>query len=99
MDDQVQEEKPSVDSLAQTYIKMRDKREVLKRDWEAKDTAIKTQMEVIEQALLDAPSSLLNIRTELLHISSAGGLGILSSSSLPLRIVLFAGMTWPIRRT
>jgi hypothetical protein len=53
MDDQVQEEKPSVDSLAQTYIKMRDKREVLKRDWEAKDTAIKTQMEVIEQALLD----------------------------------------------
>ena len=53
MDDQVQEEKPSVDSLAQTYIKMRDKREVLKRDWEAKDTEIKTQMEVIEQALLD----------------------------------------------
>jgi len=53
MDDQVQEEKPSVDSLAQTYIKMRDKREVLKRDWEAKDTEIKAQMEVIEQALLD----------------------------------------------
>ena len=53
MNDQVQEEKPSVDSLAQTYIKMRDKREVLKRDWEAKDTEIKAQMEVIEQALLD----------------------------------------------
>jgi len=53
MDEQVQEERPSVDSLTQTYIKMRDRRETLKRDWESKDSEIKSQMEVIEVALLD----------------------------------------------
>ena len=53
MDEQVQEERPSVDSLAQAYIKMRDKREQLKREWESKDSEIKSQMEVIEVALLD----------------------------------------------
>ena len=55
MDSQVQEEKPpvDVDLLTQTYIKMRDKRSVLKQDWETKDLAIKAQMETIEQALLD----------------------------------------------
>ena len=55
MNSQVQEEKPpvDVDLLTQTYIKMRDKRSVLKQDWETKDLAIKAQMETIEQALLD----------------------------------------------
>lgn len=53
MDSDVQGTKPSVDELAQIYIKMRDRREVIKQEWEAKDSAIKSQMEVIEQELLE----------------------------------------------
>jgi len=56
MDDTVQEERPStipLDRLAQAYIKMRDARSVIKREWEEKDKEIQAQMDLIEQALLD----------------------------------------------
>jgi hypothetical protein len=53
MDAEVQEIKPSVDMLAETYIKMRDKRSVLKQDWEAKDKAIEVQMKLVEEKLLE----------------------------------------------
>jgi hypothetical protein len=55
MDDTVQEERPpvDVDKLAQAYIKMRDARSVIKREWEEKDKEIQAQMDLIEQALLD----------------------------------------------
>jgi hypothetical protein len=53
MDLQVQEEKPSVDTLTQTYIRMRDKRAIIKQEWEDRDHAIATQMQMIEEALLD----------------------------------------------
>jgi len=55
MDDTVQEERPpvDVDKLAKAYIKMRDARSVIKREWEEKDKEIQAQMDLIEQALLD----------------------------------------------
>jgi len=55
MDDTVQEERPpvDVDKLAQAYIKMRDARSVIKREWEERDKEIQAQMDLIEQALLD----------------------------------------------
>jgi len=53
MDAEVQEIKPSVDMLAETYIKMRDKRSVLKQDWEVKDKAIEVQMKLVEEKLLE----------------------------------------------
>jgi len=39
--------------LAETYIKMRDKRSVLKQDWEVKDKAIEVQMKLVEEKLLE----------------------------------------------
>ncbi len=56
MDDTVQEERPSIiplDKLAQTYIKMRDKRALMKAEWEAKDNEVKAQMEMLEEKMLD----------------------------------------------
>ena len=55
MDSQVQEEKPPIDvnQLTSIYIKMRDKRSMIKQEWEAQDNEIKAQMEVIEEKLLD----------------------------------------------
>jgi hypothetical protein len=53
MDAGVQEVKPSVDILAETYIKMRDKRSVLKQEWEVKDKAIEAQMKLVEEKLLE----------------------------------------------
>ena len=53
MDAEVQEIKPSVDMLAETYIKMRDKRSVLKQEWEVKDKAIEVQMKLVEEKLLE----------------------------------------------
>jgi hypothetical protein len=55
MDSQVQEEKPPVDvnKLTSIYIKMRDKRSILKQEWEVQDKEIQTQMDVIEQELLE----------------------------------------------
>jgi hypothetical protein len=55
MDSTVQEEKPPLDvnQLTSVYIKMRDKRSQVKQEWEAKDTKIKEQMELIEEKLLD----------------------------------------------
>jgi hypothetical protein len=56
MDDTVQEERPStipLDRLAQAYIKMRDKRSMLKAEWEAQDNEVKAQMEMLEEKMLD----------------------------------------------
>lgn len=43
----------SVDRIVSVYIKMRDKRSELLREYEEKDNAVKAQMEVIEAKLLD----------------------------------------------
>ena len=43
----------SVDKLVAVYIKMRDKRAELLRDYEEADSAVKTQMELVETKLLD----------------------------------------------
>ena len=43
----------SVDKLVAVYIKMRDKRAELLREYEEADSAVKTQMEVVESKLLD----------------------------------------------
>jgi hypothetical protein len=56
MDDTVQEERPStipLDKLAQAYIKMRDKRALMKAEWEGQDNEIKAQMEMLEEKMLD----------------------------------------------
>ena len=54
------EEKQSVpvDKLAGIYIKIRDARAKLKSDYEAKDTELQEQMDVIEEQLLEACKSL-----------------------------------------
>ena len=53
------EEKQSVpvDKLAGIYIKIRDARAKLKSDYEAKDTELQEQMDVIEEQLLEACKS------------------------------------------
>jgi hypothetical protein len=43
----------SADKLVGVYIKIRDAREELKREYDAKDTDLVGQMDVIEQTLLD----------------------------------------------
>lgn len=43
----------SVDKLVAVYIKMRDKRAELLRNYEEADGAVKAQMEVVESKLLD----------------------------------------------
>jgi hypothetical protein len=43
----------SVDKLVAVYIKMRDKRTQLLRDYEEEDGAVKAQMEMVEGKLLD----------------------------------------------
>jgi hypothetical protein len=55
MDSQVQEEKPpvDVDMLAQIYIKMRDKRSMLKQEFDKQDKEIQSQMGIIEEELLE----------------------------------------------
>ena len=55
MDSQVQEQKPPVDvnKLTSVYIKMRDRRSILKQEWEVQDKEIQIQMDVIEQELLE----------------------------------------------
>ena len=55
MDSQVQEQKPPVDvnKLTSIYIKMRDRRSILKQEWEVQDKEIQIQMDVIEQELLE----------------------------------------------
>jgi hypothetical protein len=58
MDDTVQDEKPSVDRLAQVYIKMRDKRDTMRHEWEDKDKAIESQMKLIEQEMLELCKSI-----------------------------------------
>ena len=56
MSDEVQESQPSsvpLDKLAQTYIKMRDKRALIKKAWEVQDNEIKEQMDLLEEKMLD----------------------------------------------
>ena len=43
----------SVDKLVAVYIKMRDKRAELLRDYEEADSTVKAQMEVVESKLLE----------------------------------------------
>jgi hypothetical protein len=43
----------SVDRLVAAYIKMRDKRAELLREYEAEDAEVKAQMEAVESSLLD----------------------------------------------
>jgi hypothetical protein len=43
----------SVDKLVAVYIKMRDKRAELLRDYEEADSTVKAQMEIVESKLLD----------------------------------------------
>jgi len=43
----------SVDKLVAVYIKMRDKRAELLRDYEEADSIVETQMEVVESKLLE----------------------------------------------
>jgi len=56
MDDTVQSEAtPDVplDQLAEIYLKMRDKRARLKKEWEETDKGIEEQMDVIEATMLN----------------------------------------------
>lgn len=46
-------EEISADKLVAVYIKMRDKRAALLREYEEQDEAIKSQMEMVEAKLLD----------------------------------------------
>ena len=58
MDDTVQDEAPpnkfDLDQLASIYIKMRDARDVVRREAEVKEKEIEDQLRVIEQQKLDA---------------------------------------------
>jgi hypothetical protein len=56
MDEAVQGEAPPVDmdKLAAVYIKIRDKRAVAKKEFEAKDEALEEQMQVIAEEMLEA---------------------------------------------
>lgn len=51
-------EEISVDKLVTAYIKMRDKRASLLREYEAEDEEIKSQMEVVESKLLELCKSI-----------------------------------------
>lgn len=46
-------EEISADKLVAVYVKMRDKRAALLREYEEQDEAIKSQMEMVEAKLLD----------------------------------------------
>jgi len=60
MDDQVQSEAPTpdLDSLAGIYLKMRDARDAVRREAEAKEKEIAEQMAVVEEQMLEACKSL-----------------------------------------
>lgn len=48
----------SVDRLVTAYIKMRDKRSAILREYEEQDEAIKAQMDMVESKLLDLCKSI-----------------------------------------
>tara|TARA_R110000868_G_scaffold41447_2_gene141702 strand:+ start:1471 stop:1896 length:426 start_codon:yes stop_codon:yes gene_type:complete len=56
MDEAVQEETSSVDmdKLAAVYIKIRDKRAVIKKEFDEKDKGLEEQMQLIANEMLDA---------------------------------------------
>ncbi len=47
------EEKPSVNKLTEIYLKIRDKREELKKKFEITDKRLEEQMDVVESELLE----------------------------------------------
>ncbi len=60
MEDEVKESPPQValDTLASVYLKMRDARDAVRREAEAKEKEIEEQMQVVEQQMLDACKTL-----------------------------------------
>jgi hypothetical protein len=44
----------AIDKLAEVYLTLRDKREVLSKEFESADKALKEKQEVLEAAMLDA---------------------------------------------
>lgn len=61
MDDTVQGEAPSqadLDSLAAVYLKMRDARDAVRREAEAKEKEIVEQMNIVEQEMLEVCKAL-----------------------------------------
>ncbi len=60
MEDEVKESPPQValDTLASVYLKMRDARDAVRREAEAKEKEIEEQMQVVEQQMLDACKAL-----------------------------------------
>ncbi len=60
MEDEVKESPPQValDTLTSVYLKMRDARDAVRREAEAKEKEIEEQMQVVEQQMLDACKTL-----------------------------------------
>ena len=58
MDDEVKDAPPSeqvaLDTLAAVYLKMRDARDAVRREAEAKEKEIEDEMRIVEQQMLDA---------------------------------------------
>lgn len=59
MEDEAPASEPiDLDTLAAVYLKMRDARDAVRREAEAKEKEIQEQMDVVEQQMLDACKSL-----------------------------------------
>lgn len=58
MQDEVDERPVDMNTLASIYLKMRDARDAVRREAEAKEKEIQEQMDVVEQQMLDACKSL-----------------------------------------
>ena len=53
MSEDIESEKPSVNKLTEVYLKIRDKREELKKKFEITDKRLEEQLEVVEAELLE----------------------------------------------
>lgn len=58
MQDEADERPVDMNTLASVYLKMRDARDAVRREAEAKEKEIQEQMDVVEQQMLDACKSL-----------------------------------------
>ena len=58
MQDEADEQPVDMNTLAAIYLKMRDARDAVRREAEAKEKEIQEQMDVVEQQMLDACKSL-----------------------------------------
>ena len=58
MQDEADERPVDMNTLASVYLKMRDARDAVRREAEAKEKEIQDQMDVVEQQMLDACKSL-----------------------------------------